>query len=255
MDIRAQMERIDAAMTMVVHRRRHGLGVIVAVLLTLTAVEVRSQVESVFAGKVVAVLDGDSLMVLDGRRQVEVRLHGVDAPEGGQAFGNVCKRTLSNLVFGKTAAVQIVDIDRYKRSVSRLTVDGRDVGLEMIRAGCAWHYRQYSNDASYAAAEQEARRARRGLWQDAKPVPPWIYRLPQKSPAAPPASRSLMESAATTKEATATASGPFHGNLSSRVFHAPSCPYYDCKNCTAVFATRDAAVAAGFRPHVECAGR
>jgi len=157
-------------------RRLHGLGVIVAALLTLAAVDVRSQVQSAFSGTVVAVLDGDSLMVLDGRRQVEVRLHGVDAPEGGQAFGNVCKRTLSNLVFGKTAAVQVVDIDRYKRSVSRLTVDGRDVGLEMVRAGCAWHYRQYSNDASYAAAEEEARRARRGLWQDAKPVAPWTYR-------------------------------------------------------------------------------
>ena len=94
----------------------------------------------------------------DGPRRpaaVEVRLHGVDAPEGGQAFGNVCKRTLSNLVFGKTAAVQVVDIDRYKRRVSRLTVDGRDVGLEMIRAGCAWHYRQYPDDAGYAAAELE----------------------------------------------------------------------------------------------------
>ena len=166
-------------------RRLHGLGVIVAALLTLAAVDVRSQVQSAFSGTVVAVLDGDSLMVLDGRRQVEVRLHGVDAPEGGQAFGNVCKRTLSNLVFGKTAAVQVVDIDRYKRSVSRLTVDGRDVGLEMIRAGCAWHYRQYSNDAGYAAAEEEARRARRGLWQDAKPVPPWTYRR-LRNPREPP---------------------------------------------------------------------
>ena len=169
--------------------RRAGVGVIVAALVTLAAVEVRSQAQPAFTGKVVAVLDGDSLMVLDLRQQVEVRLHGVDAPEGGQAFGSVCKRTLSNLVFGKTAAVQVVDVDRYKRSVSRLTVDGRDVGLEMIRAGCAWHYRQYSDDAGYAAAEEEARRARRGLWQDAAPVAPWNFRRPrdprEPSPAFP----------------------------------------------------------------------
>lgn len=165
--------------------RRAGVGVIVAALLTLAGANVPSLVQSAFTGKVVAVLDGDSLMVLDGRQQVEVRLHGVDAPEGGQAFGNVCKRTLSNLVFGKTAAVQVVDIDRYKRRVSRLTVDGRDVGLEMIRAGCAWHYRQYSDDAGYAAAEGEARRARRGLWQDAAPVAPWNYRRP-RGPRSPP---------------------------------------------------------------------
>ena len=156
-----------------------------AVLLISAGVEVPGLVQSAFTGKVVAVLDGDSLMVLDGRQQVEVRLHGVDAPEGGQAYGNVCKRTLSNLVFGRTAAVQVIEIDRFKRSVSRVTVDGRDVGLEMIRAGCAWHYRQYSNDASYAAAEEEARRARRGLWQDAKPVPPWTYRR-LRNPGEPP---------------------------------------------------------------------
>ena len=167
--------------------RRAGVGVIVAALLTLAGAKVPSPVQSTFTGKVVAVLDGDSLMVLDGRQQVEVRLHGVDAPEGGQAFGNVCKRTLSNLVFGKTAAVQVVDVDRYKRSVSRLTVDGRDVGLEMIRAGCAWHYRQYSDDAGYAAAETEARRARRGLWQDAAPVAPWNYRRSRDPRAPPPA--------------------------------------------------------------------
>ncbi len=164
--------------------RRAGVGVIVAALLTLAGARVPRLVQSAFTGKVVAVLDGDSLMVLDGRQQVEVRLHGVDAPEGGQAFGNVCKRMLSNLAFGKTAAVQVVDIDRYQRRVSRLTVDGRDVGLEMIRAGCAWHYRQYSDDAGYAAAEVEARRARRGLWQDAAPVAPWNYRRP-RDPRAP----------------------------------------------------------------------
>jgi len=245
---------MEPASTTFARRRLRGLAVMAAALLPLAGAEGPSLVQSAFTGKVVAVLDGDSLMVLDLRQQVEVRLHGVDAPEGGLAFGNVCRRTLSNLVFGKTAAVQVVDIDRYKRRVSRLTVDGRDVGLEMIRAGCAWHYRQYSDDAGYAAAEEEARRARRGLWQDAKPVAPWTYRQPRDSRQAPPAARGLTDSAAATPAA-AAASGPFHGNVSSRVFHAAGCRYYDCKNCTAVFATRDAAVAAGFRPHVECAGR
>jgi len=173
------------ATTAFARRRLLGLGVMVAAVLILACTEVPSLIQSKFTGKVVAVLDGDSLMVLDGRQQIEVRLHGVDAPERGQAFGNVCRRTLPNLAFGKTAAVQVVDIDRYQRRVSRLTVDGRDVGLEMIRAGCAWHYRQYSNDAGYAAAEEEARRARRGLWQDAKPVPPWTYRR-LRNPREPP---------------------------------------------------------------------
>jgi len=217
-------------------------------LLTLDLVTA-AQSPASFTGRVVGVLDGDSLLVLDGRRQVDVRLLGVDAPEGGQAYGSACRRTLSNLVFGKTVAIQVVDIDRYERSVSRVTVDGRDAGLEMIRAGCAWHYRQYLDDVAYAAAEQDARRARRGLWQDAAPVAPWNYRQQRSSPAPPPAGRGLLTAPAV------STSGPFHGNVNTRTFHAPGCANYACKNCTAVFATREAAVAAGYRPHVECAGR
>jgi hypothetical protein len=133
--------------------------------------------------------------------------------------------------------------------VSRVTVDGRDAGLEKIRAGCAWHYRQYSDDAEYAAAEQDARRARRGFWQDTTPVAPWDYRRPRSSRVSPPASRGLQATLAV------SASGPFHGNVKSLIFHSPGCASFDCKNCVAVFATRAAAAAAGYRPHVECTGR
>ena len=159
----------------------------VALLVLLLAHVAGAQAPSVFTGRVVGVLDGDSLVVLRDGREVQVRLHGVDAPEGGQAFGSVCKRALSNLVFGKTVTVQVVDIDRYKRSVSRVTADGLDVGLELIRGGFAWHYRQYSNDARYAAAQDDARRARRGLWQDARPTAPWEYRQARSSRPSPPA--------------------------------------------------------------------
>jgi endonuclease YncB( thermonuclease family) len=199
-----------------------------------------------FTGRVVSVLDGDSLLVLRDGRQVEVRLYGVDAPEGGQAFGSVAKRFLSNLVFGKTVVVEVRDIDRYKRSVSRLTVDGADVSLDIIRAGFGWHYTQYSSDARYAAAEQEARAARRGLWQDNAPIAPWNYRQRRASPILTPPPKP---------STAASASGPFHGNVSSHVFHGSSCEYYNCKNCTAVFKTYEAAVAAGYRPHNDCVRR
>jgi endonuclease YncB( thermonuclease family) len=211
-----------------------------------------------FTGRVVSVLDGDSVMVLRDGRQVEVRLFGVDAPEGGQAFGSVARRFLSNLVFSKSVVVDVRDIDRYKRSVARVTVDGTDVSLDIIRAGFGWHYTQYSNDARYAAAEQEARAARRGLWQDSAPIAPWEYRRP-RSPNASSPSPSPRPSPLLTpppKPSTAaSASGPFHGNVSSHVFHGSSCEYYNCKNCTAVFKTHEAAVAAGYRPHTDCVRR
>jgi hypothetical protein len=137
-------------------------------------------------------------------------------------------------------------------------VDGTDVSLDIIRAGFGWHYTQYSNDARYAAAEQEARAARRGLWQDSAPIAPWEYRRP-RSPNASSPSPSPRPSPLLTpppKPSTAaSASGPFHGNVSSHVFHGSSCEYYNCKNCTAVFKTHEAAVAAGYRPHTDCVRR
>ena len=50
----------------------------------------------------------------------------------------------------------------------------------------------------------------------------------------------------------AAARGPYHGNVDSKVFHRPGCRYYNCKNCTKVFKTRDAAIRAGYRPGGHC---
>jgi len=50
----------------------------------------------------------------------------------------------------------------------------------------------------------------------------------------------------------AVAATAYHGNRNSRIFHGVSCRYYDCKNCVVVFATRQAALAAGYRPCKVC---
>ena len=45
---------------------------------------------------------------------------------------------------------------------------------------------------------------------------------------------------------------PYHGNQNSKVFHAPGCKDYDCKNCVVTFEAIEAATKAGFRPHKSC---
>lgn len=133
-----------------------------------------------FTGKVVAVFDGDSLQVLVHGGPVDVRIHGIDAPERGQAFSTVSRRALANLIFGKAVTVSVVETDRYGRRVGHVSVDGVNAGLEQLRGGLVWHYTFYSKDARYAAAERDARAARRGLWQDASPLPPWEFRQRQR---------------------------------------------------------------------------
>jgi micrococcal nuclease len=129
-----------------------------------------------FDGRVIAVHDGDTISVLRQGRSVRLRLHGIDAPELGQAFGRAAKQMTSSLVFKRDVRVVPVDIDEYGRLVARVFVGATNLNLELVRRGLAWHYTRYSHDAALARAEREARAARRGLWADPRPVPPWVWR-------------------------------------------------------------------------------
>jgi endonuclease YncB( thermonuclease family) len=139
--------------------------------------------EWTLTGRVVAVADGDTLTVLDDtKRQHKIRLAGIDAPERRQAFGQRSRERLGKLVHQKRVEARCHKIDRYKREVCAVFQDSRDVGLRMVGEGMAWWYREYANEQSaedqklYESAEDTARTARRGLWYDKTPIPPWEWR-------------------------------------------------------------------------------
>lgn len=115
------------------------------------------------------VIDGDSLEVAG----VSVRLFGIDAPERDQdcrdgagktySCGRSAQRALAAAIAGRAVTCTPVDVDQYKRDVSVCTADNVDLGEAMVRGGHALDYTRHSR-GRYAAAEQEAREARRGLW-------------------------------------------------------------------------------------------
>jgi endonuclease YncB( thermonuclease family) len=134
-------------------------------------------------GKVVGVADGDTITVLDADRvQHKIRLTGIDAPEKKQPFGNRSKQSLSDMVFDKNVIVETNKRDRYGRELGKARAGGKDVNLEQVRAGLAWHYKAYeltqpvADRQAYADAENEAKAAKRGLWADPNPMPPWVWR-------------------------------------------------------------------------------
>jgi endonuclease YncB( thermonuclease family) len=136
-----------------------------------------------FTGKVVGVLDGDTVDVLDATRTVHrIRLSGIDAPEHSQPFGKRSKEHLSEIVFGKQVTVESNKTDRFERTVGKILVNGTDANLSQVKAGFAWHYSKYAKEQSiedrslYAASENSARLSRLGLWRDANPTPPWDFR-------------------------------------------------------------------------------
>jgi endonuclease YncB( thermonuclease family) len=79
-------------------------------------------------------------------------------------------------VFGKTVNVAVVDTDRYGRTVGDVYCGTNWINREMVAEGMAWHYKAFSMSETLATAEQEASKAKRGLWADKEPGAPWKYR-------------------------------------------------------------------------------
>lgn len=135
--------------------------------------------EEVLQGKVVSVADGDTLrMVVDGR-EVTVRLEGIDAPERRQAFGNRSRGALAEMVAQRNVSVLSLGLDQFGRTLGIVTVDGENINARLVAEGWAWRYK-HSRDEELARLEAEARRERRGLWEDRDPVPPWEFRARER---------------------------------------------------------------------------
>ncbi|MGH8811407.1 MAG: thermonuclease family protein [Advenella sp.] len=152
------------------------------VLRCLIAIIVIIPVQPVFAatwleGWVVGIADGDTLTILDkARRRHKIRLAQIDAPESGMPYGRAAKKFLSDAVYRRTVMVQAGEYDRYGRVVGTVYLNQKNINMQMVASGYAWAYRNYVTDIAYCKAEDRARRQRRGLWAEKKPVPPWQWR-------------------------------------------------------------------------------
>lgn len=163
------------------------LKTLVVLLLLLSRVGAES-----WAGKVVDITDGDTFRILKGGRETKVRLHGIDTPEQGQPFGAKAKQYASALAFGKSVRADVLDTDKYGRTVALLYLeDGRCINHELTRQGFAWWYAQYApGDTLLARLERQAREGGLGLWEDPAPIEPWNWRKGERQrrvgdPAAP----------------------------------------------------------------------
>ena len=160
---------------------KYGPALVIWAILLLPALATAAEP---FTAKVVRVKDGDTIVVLQGTEQIDVRLDGIDCPESGQPFGQKAKQAVSKVAFGKTVTIRSSGTDRYGRTLGVVILpDDRNLNQALVQYGYAWWYRKYSDDQTLAKLEAEARKERRGLWADPKAVPPWDWRDRQKSPA------------------------------------------------------------------------
>lgn len=130
------------------------------------------------SGKVTRVYDGDSFQLIDstGKRR-EIRLFGIDAPEGRQAGGRNAQHALHALIHRRWIQFKVVDTDTYDRWVVSATIDGVSINQLQVQTGNAWWYRRYApRHSTLRNAEKYAREQRLGLWKDSNPLPPWRWR-------------------------------------------------------------------------------
>jgi len=135
-----------------------------------------------------SIYDGDTFRVKCDGREEKIRLCGIDAPEvEKQPLGIESRNYLRSLVAQAKGQVIVIEMDRdrYGRSVAEVLLDSpsgeQSVQEEMLRAGMAYHYKQFSrnchNSEVFDTAEQIGQAQKRGVWQ----LPnggqrPWDYR-------------------------------------------------------------------------------
>lgn len=138
-------------------------------------------------GVVIVVIDGDTVLFKPdsygaaSRAFLKLRLADIDAPEKDQPHGDAATRALSALVLSQRVEVDTVATDDYGRTIAYLRKDALKVNAELVRRGYAWPLARYRRNAELLDAQHEARRTRRGVWQDPAPTPPWVWRKLQKN--------------------------------------------------------------------------
>ncbi len=138
---------------------------------------------SPFIAKVSRIIDGDSIVVLRDQEKIEVRLYGIDSPEWRQTFSREARSCLFRVVHEKNVMVFPQYYDSYGRLVAHIERDGENINGYLVEHGCAWVYphfcRQKICDRWYKK-QKKAKQEHEGLWQEEKPVSPWIWKRMKK---------------------------------------------------------------------------
>ena len=133
--------------------------------------------------KVTKIHDGDTISVVDlqDNSASKVRLACIDSPEAQQPQGKLSTETLKTFIpVGTNVELNIVDTDRYGRSVAEVLKNGINLNQFMLLEGQAVVYRRYLSNCpdrnSYIEAEKLAKERKLGFWNDSTFITPQNWR-------------------------------------------------------------------------------
>jgi endonuclease YncB( thermonuclease family) len=117
--------------------------------------------------RVVRVVDGDTIIVLVGNREVVIRLYGIDAPEKKQDYGQACTAAIKKALQGRDVSIVPIEQDKYGRTVAQVYVDGASINKLMVQHGYAQVFTKYCKQdycREWKKLENEARKQGVGMW-------------------------------------------------------------------------------------------
>jgi endonuclease YncB( thermonuclease family) len=149
--------------------------IVVALLLMATGVKAHDPIN----GKVIAVIDGNTLEVAAKDQVHKILLAEIDCPELGQQYGDAARELLEKLVLEKEVTITIKGKDRLGNQVGVVMVKGKkDPRVDLLQHGLAWTAEKNPN-AELESLKIAAKEKSKGLWRQEDPVPPWTYRRQQ----------------------------------------------------------------------------
>lgn len=130
--------------------------------------------------KVIEVIDGNTLVAKDENgEEWKVMLAGIDSPELNQQFGNEAKSFLEAKTLKKAVTITLQGKDRWGNRLAVVMLKGKDdLRVELLSKGLAWTSER-NPIPELEKIRIEAENAKKGIWQEEQPTPPWIFRRQQ----------------------------------------------------------------------------
>jgi endonuclease YncB( thermonuclease family) len=143
--------------------------------------------QPVLVGRVLNVIDGDTIAVELSSGPIRVRFDSIDAPEMDQPWGREARTQLAGRIDQREVALSVTTQDQYDRLVAVVYLDDENVNGWIVQHGHAWAYRDYLTDDRYCLWEASARSQALGLWGSpaSGPYAPWEWRHTERGTLAP----------------------------------------------------------------------
>lgn len=129
-----------------------------------------------FKGWCMKVFEGDTIAVYVNKKMLNVQLAYIDCPDKGQPFFEEATKFTSDLILKKKIDVLIETYAGSEFLVGRVMIDGEDLSKLIIEAGLAWYYKKHGSDRYLSKAFKKAKKKKKGIWSEKKPIPPWKFR-------------------------------------------------------------------------------